>query len=77
MEEEGFKCGINRKFIDNENSHTYIASRLYEAARLAERLGGIIVIGHLRSDTVAVLENVVPELQKLGYSFVTVQSLMK
>jgi polysaccharide deacetylase 2 family uncharacterized protein YibQ len=77
QEEEGFKCGINRKFIDNESSQSYIAAKIYEAAGQAENMGGLIILGHLRPDTVAVLEYVVPELQKLGYSFVTVQSLMK
>jgi polysaccharide deacetylase 2 family uncharacterized protein YibQ len=75
--EEGFVCGINRLFLDNESEQSHIAGQLYEAARRAERQGGIIVIGHLRTDTVAVLENIVPELQRLGYSFVPIQDLME
>ncbi len=73
----GLSCGINRKFLDNSNEHAYIASKMYEAAELAEKQGGIITIGHLRPDTVAVLEAVIPELQQLGYQFVTVSSLTK
>ncbi len=73
----GLSCGINRKFLDNSNEHVYIASKMYEAAELAEKQGGIITIGHLRPDTVTVLEIVIPELQKLGYQFVTVSSLTK
>ena len=73
--EAGFSCGINRKFLDNSNEHSYIASKMYEAAELAEKQGGVIVIGHLRIDTIAVLETVVPELQKLGYQFVPINSI--
>ncbi|MDR2883490.1 MAG: divergent polysaccharide deacetylase family protein [Deferribacteraceae bacterium] len=75
--EQGFRCGINKKFLDNENDHAYIASKLYEAAELANTQGGVIAIGHLRPDTILVLQEIVPELQKLGYSFVAISSLMK
>ncbi len=68
----GMRCGINRKFIDNENDHKYITSKLYEAAELAGKSGGIIVIGHLRPDTVTVLEEAIPRLESLGYRFVTI-----
>jgi polysaccharide deacetylase 2 family uncharacterized protein YibQ len=75
-EEQGFVCGINKKFLDNENSHEYITSKLYEAATAAETQGGVIAIGHLRPDTITVLERIVPELQKLGYQFVVINELM-
>lgn len=70
--ELGMRCGINRKFIDNENDHKYITSKLYEAAELAGKSGGIIIIGHLRPDTVTVLEEAIPRLESLGYRFVSI-----
>ncbi|GAB7140645.1 hypothetical protein RsTz2092_05950 [Deferribacterales bacterium RsTz2092] len=70
----GFVCGINKKFLDNSNDHNYIRERLYEAARASSK-GGIIIIGHLRKDTIEVLEETVPELQRLGYTFVSVTAL--
>jgi polysaccharide deacetylase 2 family uncharacterized protein YibQ len=73
--ELGMKCGLNRKFLDNENDHKYIAAKLYEAAELAQKDGGIIAIGHLRPDTVTVLAEIVPLLQNLGYKFVPITTL--
>lgn len=74
-EDGGFKCGLNRKFLDNESDHDYIREKLYEAAVLANRNGKIITIGHLRPDTITVLKEEIPKLQKLGYSFVSIDSL--
>jgi polysaccharide deacetylase 2 family uncharacterized protein YibQ len=75
--EIGMKCGINRKFIDNEANQTYIASKIYEAMATAQNNGAMIVIGHLRPDTITVLEYVVPELTNLGYKFIPVEHLIK
>lgn len=74
--EKGFKCGLNRKFLDNENNHDYIKNKLYEAAKLSDSQGGIIVIGHIRPDTIIVLDQMIPELQKMGYEFVNITSLL-
>jgi polysaccharide deacetylase 2 family uncharacterized protein YibQ len=76
QETAGYKCGLNRKFLDNENDHGYIRQKLYEMAAQSNK-GGIITIGHLRPDTIAVLEEVVPQLQALGYQFVPITSLME
>jgi polysaccharide deacetylase 2 family uncharacterized protein YibQ len=74
----GYYCGLNRKFLDNENDHNYIRQKLYDMATLASKgTEGVIAIGHLRPDTVAVLEQVIPELQAMGYQFVFVTDLLK
>lgn len=75
--EKGFKCGLNRKFLDNENDHDYIKEKMYEAAKLADSQGGIITIGHIRVDTIIVLEQMVPELQKMGYEFVDIRTMLE
>jgi polysaccharide deacetylase 2 family uncharacterized protein YibQ len=75
--EMGLKCAQNQRFLDNENDRAYIAKKLYEALSAAGKGEPMIVIGHLRPDTVEVLETVVPELQKLGYGFIPVSVLTK
>jgi polysaccharide deacetylase 2 family uncharacterized protein YibQ len=75
--EMGMKCAQNQRFLDNENDRAYIAGKLYEALIAAGKGEPMIVIGHLRPDTVEVLETVVPELQKRGYRFIPVSDLTK
>jgi polysaccharide deacetylase 2 family uncharacterized protein YibQ len=75
--EMGMKCAQNQRFLDNESDRAYIAKKLYEALIAAGKEEPMIVIGHLRPDTVEVLETVIPELQKLGYGFISVSDLTK
>jgi polysaccharide deacetylase 2 family uncharacterized protein YibQ len=75
--EMGMKCAQNQRFLDNESDRAYIAGKLYEALIAAGKGEPMIVIGHLRPDTVEVLETVIPELQKLGYGFIPVSVLTK
>jgi polysaccharide deacetylase 2 family uncharacterized protein YibQ len=75
--ELGLKCAQNQRFLDNENDRAYIAKKLYEAFSAADRGEAMIVIGHLRLDTVIVLETVVPELVKRGYRFIPISDLMR
>jgi polysaccharide deacetylase 2 family uncharacterized protein YibQ len=75
--ELGLKCAQNQRFLDNENDRAYIAKKLYEAFSAADRGEAIIVIGHLRLDTVVVLETVVPELVKRGYRFIPISDLTR
>jgi polysaccharide deacetylase 2 family uncharacterized protein YibQ len=74
---EGFRCGLNRKFLDNENDHDYIKGKLTEAVALAKQQGSVIAIGHLRPDTIAVLEEMIPRLQAQGISFVAVNAVLQ
>ena len=75
-ENTDFKCGLNKKFLDNENNAAYIRGKLLEAAESARTGGGIIVIGHLRHETISVLEEMIPRLEAEGISFVPVTRLM-
>ncbi|MDR2400963.1 MAG: divergent polysaccharide deacetylase family protein [Deferribacteraceae bacterium] len=75
--ELGLKCAQNQRFLDNENNRAYIAKKLYEALVSADRGGAMVVIGHLRIDTVVVLETVVPELLSRGYKFMPVKELAR
>jgi len=71
----GFKCGINRKFIDNESDYNYIRSKIIEGAEIARNDGSVIMIGHLREGTVDALEKILPELEKAGYVLVSATEL--
>ncbi len=70
-------CGISEKFIDNSADPAYIKEKLFEGAQLALKNKEIIVIGHLRPNTVAVLENILPEIEKEGVQIVTVGEVLK
>jgi polysaccharide deacetylase 2 family uncharacterized protein YibQ len=71
----GFECGINRKFIDNESDYGYIRSKIIEGAEIARSDGNVIMIGHLRENTVHALKKIMPELEKAGYHLVSALEL--
>lgn len=71
----GFRCGINRKFIDNESDYSYIRSKIIEGTEIARNDGYVIMIGHLRENTVHALKRIMPELQKAGYNLVSALEL--
>lgn len=71
----GFRCGINRKFIDNESDYDYIRSKIIEGTEIARNDGSIIMIGHLREGTVEALAKIMPELEKAGYNLVSATEL--
>ncbi len=74
--EVGLKCGMNRKFIDNENNHQYIKDRLNDAVKYAKKHGEVIVIGHLKPDTVQVLIDYLPKLEKKGIKIVPIREVL-
>jgi len=71
----GFRCGMNRKFIDNESDYSYIRSKIIEGAEIARADGNVIMIGHLREGTIHALKKIMPELQKAGYHLVSAVEL--
>ncbi|PLX66322.1 MAG: hypothetical protein C0602_11700 [Denitrovibrio sp.] len=71
----GYKCGMNRKFIDNEPDYSYIRSKIIEGTEIARNDGSVIMIGHLRDSTVDALEKIMPELVKAGYNLVPATEL--
>lgn len=73
---EGLKCGISKRFIDNSADPIYITNKLYEAAKFLNSQD-VIVIGHLRNNTVDVLEKVLPELEKKGVEIVPVSEVVR
>lgn len=73
----GYKCGLNRKFIDNESDYSYIRSKIIEGTQIARDEGSVIMIGHLREGTVDALEKILPELKQAGYNLVSIPELVQ
>jgi len=72
---EGMKCGQNRKFIDNENNETYIRKKIMEGVALAKKNGSVIMIGHLRDETISTLEKHLGDIEKAGVRIVSIKEL--
>jgi polysaccharide deacetylase 2 family uncharacterized protein YibQ len=70
------KCGQNKRFIDNELDHNYIKGKLKESAEYAKKHGKIIIIGHLKPDTVDVLLEYLPEIEKSGVKIVNINEVL-
>jgi hypothetical protein len=70
------KCGINNIFIDNLDSHEYIKEKIDKGISLLEKQDTVIMIGHLRPTTVNVLKSYLPEIEKRGITFSTVNEVL-
>jgi polysaccharide deacetylase 2 family uncharacterized protein YibQ len=57
-------------FLDNQGNFEYIRSQLEKLKNLAARNGLAIGIGHDRKNTLLVLKEVLPEIEKEGYEFI-------
>ncbi|MGA1847354.1 divergent polysaccharide deacetylase family protein [Deferribacter abyssi] len=70
------KCGINRKFIDNLDNRNYIRKKLYESLSLFEKYNTIIIIGHLKENTIQVLEEELPQLRQKGITISRIEEVI-
>jgi hypothetical protein len=57
-------------FLDNQDDFGYIQGQLIKLKHLAKRQGIAIGIGHDRKNTLLVLKEMLPQLEKEGYKFV-------
>jgi len=64
-------------FLDNESNSAYIKQQLYKLKSKARMYGEAIGIGHDRKNTLAVLKEVMPELENEGFSFVFLSALVE
>lgn len=69
------KTLINVKFLDNQNTEEYVTNALLDAANIAKQRGYAAVIGHVRKNTMSTLKKVIPEIEKMGVEFVTLDEL--
>ncbi|ADD69717.1 protein of unknown function DUF610 YibQ [Denitrovibrio acetiphilus DSM 12809] len=82
--ETTLKCGRNDIFLDNEEpglvtksaKRNHVHDVLMQAAKKALANGSAIAIGHLRKDTISVLENSFRQIEEMGVEIVPVTSLM-
>lgn len=63
-------------FLDNRQDAQYIRSQIHKLKTKAKIYGRAIGIGHARQLTLQVLKDIMPELEKEGYRFVFVSSLL-
>ncbi|MDW7680525.1 MAG: divergent polysaccharide deacetylase family protein [bacterium] len=66
-------------FLDGVENHSedYIRNQLLKAAKIAERRGNVVVIGHPYKETLAVLKQQLPLLEKRGIVVIPVTDLLK
>lgn len=64
-------------FLDNQQDHAYIRGQFEKLKARARLNGKAIGIGHDRSITLEVLQELIPQLQKEGYRFVFVSDLAR
>ncbi|MGA1862558.1 divergent polysaccharide deacetylase family protein [Deferribacter thermophilus] len=66
------KCGINNKFIDNIDDKSAIKEMLYKALELFEKRNEVIIIGHLKENTVEVLSQELPNIARKNIKIVSI-----
>ncbi len=64
-------------FLDNNEDPLYIREQLYKLKIRAQAKGEAIGIGHDKENTLLVLKEMMPMLEKEGYKFVFVSELVK
>ena len=64
-------------FLDNEPDEEYIEGQIKQMARLAEKTGWAVGVGHDRTGTVKVLAKVIPQLKDDGFEFVYVSEIIE
>jgi len=64
-------------FLDNKEEPKYIKEQLLRLKKKAKIYGSAVGIGHNRKNTLEVLKEEMPKLEKEGYRFVFVSELLK
>jgi hypothetical protein len=64
-------------FLDNEEDPGYIKGQLAQLKKKARSRGYAVGIGHDRRNTLKVLSEMMPQMEKEGYKFVPVSELIK
>lgn len=64
-------------FLDNRDDPVYIKGQLIKLGNLAGRRQSVIAIGHDRKNTLTVLNEMLPVMEKEGYKFVFVSQIAR
>ena len=75
--ERGILTGRRNVFIDNVKDSASVVARIREAARIADRDGLAIAIGHDRDQTYVAMMRMLPELERAGYRITRARELMR
>ena len=75
--ERGILTGRRNVFIDNEKDSASVVARIREVARIADRDGFAIAIGHDRDQTYVAMMRMLPELERAGYRIARARELMR
>lgn len=75
--EMGIKTAQRDVFIDNESNPEHIEKQIRELVETAKKQGKAIGIGHAKKNTISVLKNVIPEIEKEGGEIVQVSALLE
>ena len=75
----GVKYAVNDGFLEREKNEdeVYIKRKLAAIAKVAKRRGKAIVIGHPYSETIKVLSEEIPKLEKKGFKIVPVTDVVR
>ena len=76
VQDLGIPFAQNATFIDNKNDVEYVKGRIMVAADRAEKYGTAVAIGHVKTATLAALQELIPELQERGIELVYVSELV-
>jgi hypothetical protein len=68
------KCGL---FLDDDNAVPAIKAQLVEFRRIARERGTAVAIGHYRKNTLAVLAEEIPQLEKEGFEIISLRNALK
>ena len=68
------KCGI---FLDDDNVVAAIQAQLVELRRIARDQGTAVAIGHYRKNTLDVLAEEIPQLEKEGFEIISLRNVLK
>ncbi len=72
----GIRGGVRNIFLDNTRDRDYIRGQVDELVRMARRTGSAIAIGHPYTETLDVLEEMLPQLIKNGVEVVRLSDLI-
>ena len=64
-------------FLDNDDSKDKISERIDEVARLAQKQGIAVAIGHAKANTLKAIKDAVPKLLADGYQFEFASNVVK
>lgn len=73
----GLSTGTRNIFLDNDQSVDKVKAQLKAAATIAEKRGSAIAIGHPHPGTIRALQEMMPELQRDGITFVSAARLVR